>query len=360
MSNNQELEKIVGQLKDLPGHILGLDGWLLRTLPKDKREIFLKGFEKLIRVVYFPDHAPDARSKSSREQYIQAVSNAVTYLTSDEFAYELAVEEVPTEKNPIVKLKTEMEQKEREHQRETLSLSQKIDSTSKEIENTQRVNQELRRVNTLELGRTSILLRVQEHNRIYLSQNRCYDIRNRRPFSISGYFLDFNKIRGMDALQTIILGDNSGLKTKYANFQEILESNLLSGTKENLRFQNRTAPHGDYFLRILGGLTIGSIKEFITYKNLLRNTRKDVTDISPGVFMRDMSELPNTTLSITREGYQDDIRLSHFSIPALNIGLPILVRETRKMSIEYLPKKKKSLPQKKNSLFYVMGVNLYS
>ena len=34
---------------NLPGHILGLDGWVLRSVPVDLRTTFLKGYEKLLK-----------------------------------------------------------------------------------------------------------------------------------------------------------------------------------------------------------------------------------------------------------------------------------------------------------------------
>ncbi len=357
MSNNQDLEKIVGQLENSPGHILGLNGWLLRTIPKDKRTAFLKAFEKSVRVAYYPDHASDAKTRGTRERYIQAVSSAITYLTSDEFSFELAVEEVPTEKNPIVRLKTEMEEKEREQQKETSSLRQKLNSTSKEIKDALRLNQDLKRALALELKRVSVLSRLQEYNREYLAQKRCYEIRNRNQFSISGYFIDFDREKGMDMLQDIIFRNMYGFETTYVNFQKILEDNFLLGQKETLRFRNGIAEHGDYRLRIRGGLTIGSIREFITLKNLPDGLEKN---ISQEVFKNDVSKIQNITISIPKEGYTEDMGLAYFSVPLFNIGMPILVRETLRVSKEYLPKEKKSLHTEKNSLFYVTAVNAYS
>ncbi len=68
----------------------------------------------------------------------------------------------------------------------------------------------------------------------------------------------------------------------------------------------------------------------------------------------------NITISIPKEGYTEDMGLAYFSVPLFNIGMPILVRETLRVSKEYLPKEKKSLHTEKNSLFYVTAVNAYS
>lgn len=358
--SSQDLEKIVGQLQDSPGHILGLNGWILRTLPKDKRETFLKGFEKLIRVAYFPDHASSPRDKTSRERYIQAVSNAVSFLTSNEFAYELGTETVPTEKNPIIQLKTDMEQQVRDYEGQVSSLNKKIETANSEIRSFQRVNHELTTFNSIELERISILLRLQDHNRFYLSQNRCYNMRSKSPFSISGYFLDFSRREGIDSLQSAVFRYMHGLETAYEHFQQVLERNFLAGKKETFRFKKGTVKNGDYILKLRGGLTIASIREFIAYKNLLSSLDGEFKGGSLDKFRQDMCELPNTTLSVMRKGFKNELDLSYFSLPILNIGLPVLIKETLKIPKEHFPQEKRCLPQEKSSLFYVTGINPYS
>jgi len=351
MNDSTELEKIVGQLEDSPGHILGLNGWLLRTLPKEKRAAFLRGFEKLIRVAYFPDHAADPKSRGARERYIQSVSNAISYLTGDEFAYDLAVEEVPTEKNPVVILKRELEQKEHEHASESSSLKNRLDEASTEIKTRGIINADLQRANKLGTEVISALLRMQRHNSMYLSRNRTYEARNANSFSIRGQIIDFNREKGIDQLHRIIFGNYSGLDTTYDKFQEILENNFLNKEKEELKFRNRIAKHGDYSTKILGSITLGSIREFLRYRELyVGGAREDQKKADLDLFRRNLMELPNATLPIPGEEFGETLDITSFSIPMLNIGLPIILKETSRVP--------DILPQFKHSLFYVTGINL--
>ena len=81
MAESAELEKKITELTDQPGHILGLDGWILRTIPEEKRNGFLKGYEKLLRIAFFPDHAKSQDQRANYERFNQAIANAVSFLT---------------------------------------------------------------------------------------------------------------------------------------------------------------------------------------------------------------------------------------------------------------------------------------
>jgi len=97
------------EYQNLPGMILGLDGWILRSVPPGLRTQFLAGYEKLLRVVFHPDRYQDNDKKQSRLVYLQSVNEAVRYMLSDEFAYETTTDTVPTRKNPIVTLQNAIE-----------------------------------------------------------------------------------------------------------------------------------------------------------------------------------------------------------------------------------------------------------
>ncbi len=97
------------EFDNLPGLILGLDGWILRSLPKELRAQFLNGYEKLLRIVFHPDRYSDEIKKTSRQNYLQSVNESVRYLLADDFAYEMTVDSVPTHKNPMVTLRNSVE-----------------------------------------------------------------------------------------------------------------------------------------------------------------------------------------------------------------------------------------------------------
>lgn len=89
---------------ELPGLLLGLDGWVLRSIPTGLRKKFLEGYEKSLQIAFHPDRYPDPVTKLSRQRYLQAVSEAISYMTKDEFQFELCADAVPTKRNPFVAL----------------------------------------------------------------------------------------------------------------------------------------------------------------------------------------------------------------------------------------------------------------
>lgn len=111
-ADNQLLAQKTAEYDNLPGLVLGLDGWILRSIPKDQRETFLKGFEKIIRVVMHPDRARTDAQRKTRENYLQSVSEAVRFMLSDEFSYDMTADSVPSKKNPLVTLKHEIVRRE--------------------------------------------------------------------------------------------------------------------------------------------------------------------------------------------------------------------------------------------------------
>lgn len=93
------------EYSNLPGLILGLDGWILRSLPADHRAQFLRGYEKVLRIVFHPDRYQDPTVKESRQRYLQSVNEAVEFMLSDAFSYDIATDSVPSHKNPMVGLR---------------------------------------------------------------------------------------------------------------------------------------------------------------------------------------------------------------------------------------------------------------
>lgn len=111
-----------------PGLILGLDGWILRSVPKDLRKQFLAGYEKVLRVVFHPDRYSDPAVKASRQNYLQVVAEAVKFMTTDEFNFEFASDAVPTHTNPFVRLQNAIDIRDRV-----------IDKTNSELESDRRI-----------------------------------------------------------------------------------------------------------------------------------------------------------------------------------------------------------------------------
>lgn len=94
----------IDEYANFPGLILGLDGWILRSLPIEFRAKFLTGYEKLLQVVFHPDRYQDAAKKKSRDAFLRSLSEAVAFMLLGPVEYDLGASDVPTRKNPLVQL----------------------------------------------------------------------------------------------------------------------------------------------------------------------------------------------------------------------------------------------------------------
>lgn len=103
--NMEILQSKIKEFDGLPANLLGVDGWVLRVVPKQQRNYFLQGYLKLLRVALHPDLCQFPSGRQSRENFIKAANEAVDYLCSGELAYDSAVDCVPSSKNPVVQLK---------------------------------------------------------------------------------------------------------------------------------------------------------------------------------------------------------------------------------------------------------------
>ena len=57
------LETVLSENQELSAHLLGVDGWILRTMPEDRRNIFLRLYEKALRTALHPDLIADEKKK---------------------------------------------------------------------------------------------------------------------------------------------------------------------------------------------------------------------------------------------------------------------------------------------------------
>jgi hypothetical protein len=107
-----ELESKINEYDGEPAHLLGLDGWLLRVLPAGSHKAFLLGYEKLLRTTFHPDRFQDPAQKVKYEKYLQRISEAVSLL-SDDFVFAMEIDSVPTQRSLVVRLRLELEEKEK-------------------------------------------------------------------------------------------------------------------------------------------------------------------------------------------------------------------------------------------------------
>jgi hypothetical protein len=257
-----ELEKKLKEYEDLPAFILGLNGWLLGGIPEDRRKNFLEGYEKLIRTVYYPDHAKSAADKSQRERFIQAVAKAVGFLVDDPLAFQLAIDNLPTPANPVVKL-----QKARQ-------------------EDIARVNALERRLTEL-AGQYTLLLKTKDglEKRKALERLRAYDVLHREKsmvydISVLENFdiLGRGMVTGVKAKPTALFYDilreilpdyelimHLSYEDSHNNFSKELEKSWLLDKREELKFRKGVARNNGEDIRVIGSMPLESLREYIRF-----------------------------------------------------------------------------------------------
>ncbi|MEI6849563.1 MAG: hypothetical protein WCK29_00845, partial [archaeon] len=331
MTNQNELEKKLAEVANLPGHVIALNGWLLRTLPKDSRNRFLKDYEKALTVAFHPDRTQDLKDKKRRENFIQSVSNAITYLTSDDMSYEMAIEEVPTGRNPLVKAKTDLENSLseiakaeellRQRNNEYASLEEKLANAGKNIVNLQSELLKTQKA-TLDLGPFS---RLKAYSDWKLRNSEVYTFSGNNRLNIQGVKMR-NTYENVP-LSEIIIPEKEDFQKLDTDFSKKVEETYL--TFDNL-YLSMTGPYADYRVykaKILGGLPPISIREFVEYHREMKNLncpeeirfwiQKDDKLIHAGK--------ANTETDITFEN-----RIMPFTTPYFTTNMPILVRFERK------------------------------
>lgn len=102
----------IDEYDQFPALVLGLDGWILKSVPAETRSQFLRTYQKALQIAFHPDRVQDEDAKAGRERFLQVIGEAVTYLSENAINYELATDNVPTKKNPLVSLQRGMEARE--------------------------------------------------------------------------------------------------------------------------------------------------------------------------------------------------------------------------------------------------------
>lgn len=98
------LATVLDSNQELSAHILGLDGWLLRTIPADRRNTFLRLYEKAVRTALHPDLIQDQNKKQFYDRYLGRVSESISAMCADAASYDELAEFVPAAKSKVVGL----------------------------------------------------------------------------------------------------------------------------------------------------------------------------------------------------------------------------------------------------------------
>lgn len=346
---NSSLEKHVAELSNLPGHILGLDGWLLRNLPKESRVGFLKEHLKALTIAFHPDRVLDEKEKKRREHYLQTVSNAVSLLSRDPHLYTLATEDVPSTRNPLVRLKQELQN----YQKDIEKLQEQIVIEQRERELLGRQIQSLYgEMSTLEEYATNIGkgFRDQTQFRVLkdyvqwaLTHSHCIPLNIAQIILLEGKKMriqrTINDGERARTLREVFLFDEA--HKEHASFQKQQEvfgdqirQNLIYSEQRSFFFENNQAKsHGeDIFL--VGSMPAPAINAYTVFHELPINYIKPRLDSS-----FETSRLYRKILfygqkdSPEHRKYVKNIR--PFVLPFVSPATPTLIKRTHGNQVHY-------------------------
>lgn len=335
-----ELEKKVVEFEGDPTGILGLDGWILRTVPQNKRKEFLKAFEKAIRVAYHPDHVQGDKEKVSREKYIQAVAQAVDYLTADSMAYDLAVEMVPARRNKVVELTSQLENARESGERTFVKMSKELkDVTEKFV---QAKDNEDRWKKMLESGS-----RLNSANARYAEEFSVEQLSTGSPLVISGRYLDLGNEVLVEKLYNALFRTQADPLFVKSRFGELVKEGFAKGERVSYLFKNDKVYVPEKRISIGGGMSAFALREFLVQKKLMTpNFREELknTEFAAGV-----KAFFDVEYKRMFEWHDLDKGFREFLTPHFFLNSPILLYE------DYTSGDKSE--KGKARLFYAEGVN---
>ena len=247
----------------LPGLILGLDGWILRSVPKELREQFLRGYEKLLRTVFHPDRYSDEEKKQSRQTYLQSVSEAVRFMTNDELSFDLAVDVVPTKRNPVISLKRDLEARDKILQGMDAKFEEQAQYNRIASEKLKTAVEELRVAQIKQKGRDSADYRMRKA--LYRAVKKYPVPVDMAYIKVTGHFVkpirsDFCEWLGGHA-SIYSVDPDSPENVKQHWIKSIKKKNL--GPEETLIFRRGTTKIQRLSMHTLGAMTLTHLAEYI-------------------------------------------------------------------------------------------------
>ncbi|MEK6861007.1 MAG: hypothetical protein AABY07_03460, partial [Nanoarchaeota archaeon] len=80
MEQTSELELKIGEKEVQPVSLLGIEPWVIRSLPDNLKIAFLNQYKKAIQVSHHPDLYQDAGQKKVHERFFQATVRYIDLL----------------------------------------------------------------------------------------------------------------------------------------------------------------------------------------------------------------------------------------------------------------------------------------
>ena len=322
MSNNQltnELENKIAELKDQPGFILGLDGWILRSVPMEHRKKFLDAYEKALQIAHHPDLFQDEAEKTRHERFLQTVANAVKFLNSDPFAYDLATEDVPTKQNHFLRAKETIEQRDKEivnlkgqlgaREKDYIGLVGRHSQLETEMTTLQR--------ETLDLGP---LARLKAYQDWQLRNMKTYTLQNSSKLFVKS--IKMKSTANDRDLHEIVSRDEKDFEKIDSKFSQRVRKEYLLQDKMYMKLDKGVSEYNAYRVEIIGGFPALAIREFADYQKA-----KAGFEIDESLF--DLVFSPKMVRS-GRSDAKGDVAhkevVSPFITPYFAANMPLLIR----------------------------------
>jgi len=109
-----ELELKIGEKESLPASLLGVEPWVIRSLPDNLKVAFLNQYKRAIQVSHHPDLYQDSRQKKVHERFFQATVSYIELLLENRMEREFAFDNLSSRSNLEVRLKEKIETLEKE------------------------------------------------------------------------------------------------------------------------------------------------------------------------------------------------------------------------------------------------------
>ena len=253
------------EFENLPGLILGLDGWILRSVPPESRESFLRGYEKLLRIVFHPDRYQQEDQKHSKMVYLQSVSEAVGYMLSDAFAFEMASDTVPTRHNPVLSLRRDLAVRDNIIAQTDARMAEH-EATLEEVEKELKLTQkQLQR--EIEQSKKRDMLHYRIRKFIHVVAKKLPVPVKFEMATVTGSFIKFKpETEAFNTLRTYSSEESLGVEHPLASKNEWLKrlnrSDALEPEK-TWHFRRSHAIKSKFQAHIIGAMTLAHLCEYI-------------------------------------------------------------------------------------------------
>jgi len=185
------LETVLESNQGLSAHILGVDGWLLRTIPEDRRTVFLRLYEKAIRTALHPDIIQDDNKKKFYDRYIGRVGESIAAMCADAATFEAMAEFVPATKSRNIGMDALLAERDWTIDILRAELKAKEEAFKAASEHFSRVETQSKNAAKINANRSSATYAVFSQYRA-LAENKQAHSLDHRFFQIKGNFVEID------------------------------------------------------------------------------------------------------------------------------------------------------------------------